>query len=162
MLVVLPLVLLGAAVGLLFWADAEFRHPKPDSGRPGAWTTTTSEEVARFAHVEVPGSAADVRWGYQLGFQDDLAALAFRIPQAEVDAFLASLPVPAWKESRHVAAIDLDNLLHIGAPDPSSMFPLTCGDYYSPGGGKRIGTTVCLAPWPDGTRQVWVTAAHFP
>ncbi|MER6365033.1 hypothetical protein [Kitasatospora sp. NPDC001527] len=153
-----PLILLAAGVALLYWAYEQDRHPKPDSGRPGAWMTVSSEEVSRFARVGIPASAVDVRWAYQNGFQDDLAFLAFRLPQTGLEDFKSGLPVSEWTDSGHQLAIDMDGFQHAGAPDPSDAHPLTCGGFLSPAPAKRIATRVCLAPQPDGTGQVWVRA----
>ncbi|MFF2953604.1 hypothetical protein ACFVVU_19935 [Kitasatospora sp. NPDC057965] len=151
-------VLVAAAVGGLYWLDYESRHPEPDSGRPGAWMSTSADEVSRFAHVGIPAAAIDIRWGYQNGFQDDFAVLAFRVPQAGLEDFKGTLTVSGWAESRYVQGVDLAGFQHVGAPDPSSTLPLTCGDFYSPGPAKQIGTRVCLAARDDGTSQVWVSA----
>ncbi|WP_380279386.1 hypothetical protein [Kitasatospora purpeofusca] len=155
-------VLSAAGVAGLYRLDYEFRHPKPDSGRPGAWMTVGSEEVSRFAHVAVPTAAADVRWAYRNGFQDDFAVLAFRLPQAELDDFRGSLPVTGWAERKYSDNGVLSGFLHAGAPDPSHVFPLACGSFYSPGPAKRIGTSVCFAGQADGTNQLWISAMHTP
>ncbi|MER5355896.1 hypothetical protein ABT093_36950 [Kitasatospora sp. NPDC002551] len=155
-------LLMAAAVGGLYWLDYQDRHPKPDSGRPGAWMTTSSDEVSRFAHVGIPTAAIDIRWGYQNGFQDDLVALAFRLPQAGLEDFKATLPVSEWSAKKYVQGAYLDGFQHIGAPDPTNSFPLTHGGFQSLSTAKRISTSVYLAPWPDGTTQVWVSAVHSP
>ncbi|MFF2661367.1 hypothetical protein ACFVUH_28880 [Kitasatospora sp. NPDC058032] len=157
-MVIGPLVLLTAGVALLYWAYEQDRRPKPDSGRPGAWTAVSSEEVSRFVRVGIPAAAADVRWAYQNGFQDDLAVLAFRLPQAGLEDFKSGLPVSGWAETGQQPVIDMDGFQHAGAPDPSDAHPLTCGGFLSPAPAKRIATRVCLAPQPDGTSQVWVRA----
>ncbi|MFJ8434504.1 hypothetical protein ACIQ9P_24710 [Kitasatospora sp. NPDC094019] len=156
------LLLLAAGVGGLYWVDDDLRHPKPDSGRPGAWMTVDRDEVSRFAHVTVPVSAEDIRWGYQNGFQDDFVVLAFRIPQGELEQYKSALPASGWTDTSYVPQIDLDGFQHIGAPDPSTTPPLTCGDFYTPGPAKNIGTQVCVASRSDGTSQVWVSAVHTP
>ncbi|MFE7563223.1 hypothetical protein [Kitasatospora sp. NPDC057500] len=159
-LVIGPLVLLAAGVALLYWAYEQDLHPKPDSGRPGAWMTVSSDEVSRFARVPVPTAAVDVRWAYQNGFQDDLAFLAFRLPQTGLNEFRDSLPVTEWREGKYIDSGDLGGFLHIGAPDPSTVSPLACGSFYSPGGAKQVGTTVCFAEQADGASQVWVSAVQ--
>ncbi|MFF7455098.1 hypothetical protein [Kitasatospora sp. NPDC008115] len=157
-LVIGPLVLLTAGVALLYWAYEQDRHPKPDSGRPGAWMTVSPEEVSQFTRVGIPAAAADVRWGYQNGFQDDFAVLTFRLPQTGLEEFKGALAVSEWAESTYVQSVDLAGFQHVGAPDPTSMLPLSCGDFYSPAPAKNIATRVCLAPQPGGTSQVWVSA----
>ncbi|MFF2351656.1 hypothetical protein ACFVVL_17945 [Kitasatospora sp. NPDC058115] len=157
-LVVGPLVLLATGVALLTWAYEQDRRPKPDSGRPGAWTTVSSEEVSRFTRVGIPVAAVDVRWAYQNGFQDDLAFLAFRLPQTGLEDFKSGLPVSEWTDGGQQPVLDADGFQHAGAPVPSDARPLTCGGFLSPAPAKRIATRVCLAPHPDGTSQVWVRA----
>ncbi|MER7704271.1 hypothetical protein ABTX81_15390 [Kitasatospora sp. NPDC097605] len=124
--------------------------------------TVSSEEVSRFARVPVPTAAVDVRWAYQNGFQDDLAFLSFRLPQAGLDDFKSSLPVTRWREGGYIDSGDLDGFLHMGAPDPSTVSSLTCGSFYSPGAAKQVGTTACFAGQADGTSQVWVSAMQTP
>ncbi|WP_157855249.1 hypothetical protein [Kitasatospora purpeofusca] len=156
------ILLLAAGVAGLYWVDYDLRHPKPDSGRPGAWMTVDRDEVSGFAHVTVPVSAQDVRWGYQNGFQDDFAVLAFRIPQDELEEYKSSLPASEWTDRQYVQRVDLDGFQHIGAPAPSTTSPLTCGGFYTPGKAKNIGTRICLTSRSDGTSQVWVSAFHTP
>ncbi|MFD7413699.1 hypothetical protein [Kitasatospora purpeofusca] len=156
------LLLLAAGVAGLYWVDYDLRHPKADSGRPGAWMTVDRDEVSGFAHVTVPVSAEDVRWGYQNGFQDDFAVLAFRIPQGELEEYKGSLAASGWADTKYVPQIDLDGFQHIGVPAPSTTSPLTCGDFYTLGKAKNIGTRVCVASRSDGTSQVWVSAVHTP
>ncbi|MFB7671036.1 hypothetical protein ACFC26_06410 [Kitasatospora purpeofusca] len=151
-----------AAVGGLYWLDDRFRHPEPDSGRPGAWMSVGADEVSLFTRVAIPAQADDVRWGYQKGFQDDFAVLAFRIPQAELDAFQSRLHVSSWSESKYIQSVDLNGFQHIGAPDPSNASPLICGGYFSPGTAKNVATRICVASRSDGTSQVWVSAFHTP
>ncbi|MFF7592096.1 hypothetical protein ACFZCK_31910 [Kitasatospora purpeofusca] len=151
-----------AAVGGLYWLDYQFRHPEPDSGRPGAWMSVGADEVSRFTRVVIPAQADDVRWGYRKGFQDDFAVLSFRIPQAGLEDFRGSLHVSDWAENKYIQSVDLDGFVHIGAPDPSSASPLTCGGYISPGTAKNVATRICVASRSDGTSQVWVSAFHTP
>ncbi|MFD8320473.1 hypothetical protein [Kitasatospora purpeofusca] len=155
-------LLSAAAVGGLYWLDYEFRHPAPDSGRPGAWMSVDANEVSRFTRVGIPAQADDIRWGYKKGFQDDFAVLTFRIPQTGLDDFQGGLPVSRWAENKYIQSVDLDGFLHIGAPDPSNASPLTCGGYLSPGKAKNVATEICVASRSDGTSQVWVSAFHTP
>ncbi|WP_159424989.1 hypothetical protein [Streptomyces sp. TLI_053] len=156
------LLLLAAGVGGLYWVDYDLRHPKPDSGRPGAWMTMDAAEVSLFTRVAIPTGADDVRWGYREGFQDDFAVLAFRLSQAGLEEFRRPLPVTEWAERTYIESVDLDGFQHIGAPDPSNASPLTCGGFLSPGQAKNVATRICVASRPDGTGQVWVSAFHTP
>ncbi|MFF1902504.1 hypothetical protein [Kitasatospora sp. NPDC058218] len=164
-LVVLPVLLLAAIVGGLRWIDEADRHPAPDSGRPGAWVTTmTAAQVAEFAQVRIPASAADLRWGLQNGFQDDVAVLAFRLPQGEDASFTESLGVGRWDDGGAMDSTALAHFQHVGSPAPPASLPLREGEIKSwqPGHSKAVATTVWLAPGTDGFTQVWVYAMDVP
>ncbi|MED7954697.1 hypothetical protein [Streptomyces sp. BE303] len=166
-LVVLPLALLGAVGYVAFRADAELRHPEPNSGRPGSWMTTlTATEISEFTQVPIPAGAVDARWGYTKGFQDDTAVLAFRLPADEVDRFTAGLREATWKEAaRPPDTGALRDLQRIGAPDPLSALTLRYGTFVShlPGHTKRVASQVWLGPSAgDSPVQVWVYAMNVP
>ncbi len=151
-----------AALGLLYWAYEADRNPADDSGRPGAWMSATAEQVSDLAHVPVPASAVDVRWGHQNGFQYDLGVIAFRLPGEQTSTFRDGLAVTQWRAAAPGDADAADGLLHIGAPDPRAESATTCGSFESRPSGHVTTTLVCLAPRSDGTSQVWVSAVRTP
>ncbi|MFF2545897.1 hypothetical protein ACFVUY_25435 [Kitasatospora sp. NPDC058063] len=164
--IVVPLVLAGAVVGGLHRLREWDRHPAPDSGRPGSWTTVTSEFVGEFSRVRPPASAGEVRWAYQKGFQDDTAYLSFRLPPGEEERFLAGLGA-AVKPSvgNPVDSGALEGFRHAGAPDPGAAGPLREGSFLAeplPGHNKRLAARLWLASEADGGARVWVYSMDAP
>ncbi|MFJ9443950.1 hypothetical protein ACIRRH_19045 [Kitasatospora sp. NPDC101235] len=164
--IVVPLALVGAAVGGLYWLREWDRHPAPDSGRPGSWMTVTSEFVTEFSRVRPPASASEVHWAYQKGLQDDAAFLSFRLPPGEEERFLADLRVtvkPSFKN--YVGDGTVEGLQRAGAPDPRGAGPLREGSFLAeplPGHNKRLAATLWLASEADGGTRVWVEAGDSP
>ncbi|MER7580927.1 hypothetical protein [Kitasatospora sp. NPDC097691] len=163
---VVPLALVGAAVGGLYWVRDQVEHPADNSGRPGSWMTVPSEYVVEFSRVRPPASASDVRWSYLKGFQDDLAFLAFRLPPGAEQGFLSGLGVAVEPDSgTSLGGWPLEGFQRAGASDPKTAGPLRTGGFLSeplPGHSKRLAATVWLATEADGGTRVWVYAADAP
>ncbi|MFD4905840.1 hypothetical protein [Kitasatospora purpeofusca] len=149
-------------VALLYWAYETDRRAADDSGRPGSWMSATAEQVADLTRVPVPAFAVDVRWGHQNGFQYDLGVQSFRLPSEQTGTFRDGLAVAEWRASKPLDPGTDDGLVHIGAPDPRTEPSMTCGLFESRPPGHVTTTSVCLAPWSDGTSQIWVSAVRTP
>ncbi|MEU9042790.1 MULTISPECIES: hypothetical protein [unclassified Kitasatospora] len=164
--VLLPLVLIACVVGARHWVLELERNPPADSGRPGSWTTVTSEYVVEFSRVRPPASASEVRWAYLRGFQDDLAFLSFRLPPGEAQGFLAGLGMATEPDTGHAfGTYSLEGFRQAGAPDPLTAGPLRHGSFIAeplPGHSKRLAATVWLAAEGDGGTRVWVDAGDSP
>ncbi|MFI8458515.1 hypothetical protein [Kitasatospora sp. NPDC085464] len=165
---VLPLALVGAAVGGLFWVRDRVEHPADNSGRPGSWMTVPSEYVVEFSRVRPPASATDVRWSYLKGFQDDLAFIAFRLPPGEEQGFLNGLGVVAEPDSgASLGGWSVEGFQRAGAGDPRTAGPLREGKFLAeplPGHSKRLAATVWLAAEAEagGGTRVFVDARDVP
>ncbi|MQS12384.1 hypothetical protein F7Q99_08810 [Streptomyces kaniharaensis] len=119
-----------------------------------------------FTRVRPPGSASELRWAYQKGFQDDLAVLSFRLPPGEEAGFLAGLGItvrPSGK--RPLDDLPRRGFQQAGAPDPGGAGALRDGSFLAeplPGHSKRLSATVWLASEADGGTRAWVYAMDAP
>ncbi|MFJ6383829.1 hypothetical protein ACIQI7_27965 [Kitasatospora sp. NPDC092039] len=166
LVLMVPLVLVGAAVGGIYWLRDQVEHPPDNSGRPGSWLTVPSEFVAEFSRVRPPASATEVRWSYLKGLQDDQAFLAFRLPPGEEQAFLAGLGISVKPGTGiSLGGWSVTGFQRAGAPDPKAAGPLREGSFLAeplPGHNKRLAATLRLATEADGGTRVWVEAGDAP
>ncbi|MDK9498282.1 hypothetical protein QEZ40_003233 [Streptomyces katrae] len=121
----------------------------------------SAEDIARSMQVRVPASASDVKAAYQKGFQDDQLLLAFVLPAAEVDGFLAQLkptePVKAGPKS-FAGPEPVAPFAHIGLPEPDSVAGVRTAQVCAPCAGDVDFMHVAVAQVDERTSRVYLQA----
>ncbi|MFJ8213304.1 hypothetical protein [Streptomyces sp. NPDC096033] len=122
----------------------------------------TTAEVVRTLQVGVPASASDLRSAYQKGFQDDALLLAFVLPTADVDGFLAELktqePVKAGPKS-FAGPEPVAPFAHVGLPEPDSVPGVRTAQVCAPCAGEVDFMHVAVARLDEKTSRVYLQAA---
>ncbi|MFH7598330.1 hypothetical protein WDV06_25020 [Streptomyces racemochromogenes] len=121
----------------------------------------TVGEVVQRLQVGVPASASDLRSAYQKGFQDDALLLAFVLPTADVDAFLAQLkpqePVKARTKS-FAGPEPVAPFAHLGLPEPDSVPGVRTAQVCAPCAGEVDFMHVAVVRLDEKSSRVYLQA----
>ncbi|MCF2525748.1 hypothetical protein [Yinghuangia soli] len=110
-------------------------------------------QAAARIDVTIPANATDATWAYIAGFQDDIVLLSFRMPEAELEAYLTAnhirLPLEPGTQNSGLAGFAQYGV----GPDPESV---TGGKHTQrePNGYIMIG--VSIGPPENGLVRVWI------
>ncbi|MEU3050487.1 hypothetical protein [Streptomyces sp. NPDC006984] len=118
---------------------AESRTPATDrsSGQVSHWVdTATVESVAETLHVRIPATATEAKAAHLAGLQDDGLIMAFVLPTAEVDAFVAQLkpeePLSLRKQALARNTNPSTPFSHLGLPEPDLSAKVREGQVCAP------------------------------
>jgi hypothetical protein len=110
-------------------------------------------QAAERIDVTIPATATDATWAYIAGFQDDIVLLGFRMPEAELEAYLTQdhVKLPLQPGTRNSG---LGSFAEYGvAPDPKSV-PDGMHTPREPDGYVMLGVSV--SPPEAGLVRVWI------
>lgn len=118
-------------------------------GQDSAWDEkATPTSVSEAMGVTVPEGAADPRAAYRHGFQDDGLLLAFTLPTADVDAFVATLrpeeELLTRAAPRKKVATPTTPFSRLGLPEPETLGDVREGQVCAPCGGDLNALTVAV------------------
>ncbi|WMX44395.1 hypothetical protein RGF97_05350 [Streptomyces roseicoloratus] len=118
---------------------AENRTPAADRspGQVSHWVdTATVESVAETLHVQVPATATEAKAAHLAGLQDDGLIMAFVLPTAEVDDFVAQLKPEEPLSLREQPLARNTNpstpFSHLGLPEPDLSAKVREGQVCAP------------------------------
>ncbi|MET8829920.1 hypothetical protein ABZX40_30485 [Streptomyces sp. NPDC004610] len=118
--------------------------------------------VAGFLRVTVPETATDRKAAVQRGFQDDGLLLAFVVPEAQADRFVAGLepeqPLVRRAEAAFTAAEywPTTPFARLGLPEPETLDGVTTGPVCAPCGGDLNALEVTVAPLDGGRARIYL------
>lgn len=116
-------------------------------------------EAADRIKVTVPAGAVEVTWAYIAGFQDDIVMLSFRMPEAELEAYLRAnhVDLPLEPGTQRTSWADFPR--YGAGPAPEAVADGRHGSRPADGHGY-IPVTVSVGPPENGLVRVWIHGFH--
>ncbi|MDI9884523.1 hypothetical protein QMZ92_08940 [Streptomyces sp. HNM0645] len=146
--------------------SAENRTPAADrsSGRVSHWVdTATVESVAEKLHVRVPATATATKAAHWAGLQDDGLIMAFVLPTAEVDGFVAQLKPEEPLSLRGQPLARNTNpstpFSHLGLPEPDLSAKVREGQVCAPCEDNLDWLKIAVTKVDAQTSQVYLSGA---
>ncbi|MGK5631457.1 hypothetical protein [Streptomyces sp. URMC 123] len=120
----------------------------------------TPDSVSKQLHVDIPTSATDRRAAYEHGFQDDQLLLAFVVPHADVDPFVAGLHPQRELQQRDDAlppsAVSITPFSQIGLEEPDALPNVRETQVCAPCGGDLNALSIAVHRLDDTSSRVYL------
>ncbi|MEU6309856.1 hypothetical protein [Streptomyces sp. NPDC047014] len=157
-------VLVGVVAGCSGVTGDGSRAAERSSGQVSHWAEgVTVESVAETLHVEVPAAASEAKAARMEGLQDDGLIMAFALPTAEVDQFVAWLKPEQPLRLREQPLAHHTNpstpFSHLGLPEPDLLAGVREGQVCAPCADELDWLKVAVARIDDRTSRVYLIAA---
>lgn len=138
------------------------RSADRSTGRVSHWVDgATVESVAGTLRVQVPAAATESKAAHLEGLQDDGLIMAFVLPTAEVDGFVAQLEPeqPLGLRAQPLPRITNPStpFSHLGLPEPDLLAKVREGQVCAPCEGNLNWLKVAVAQVDDRTSRVYLS-----